>query len=200
MSAANRDEYIESKREQILNVALGVFQEKGYANTSIMDIAKRANMGKGTLYLYFKSKEELLHSVFMECSTISTLVDWSFDLDAPIEQALQDFAKVILKDVQSFVSLLLMSIPDLIKLAKEHPGDSFNDIYSQICRNLERYLETKKSRNEISQECNSKILAQAFISMINFPIIMQEIGNGFSDPAQSEEYIEGAVSLIVKRL
>lgn len=199
VSAANREEYLENKREQILRAALEVFKEKGYANTSIMDIAKRANMGKGTLYLYFKNKEELLYSVFMECSLIPTLVA-SFDLDAPLEQVLRNFAKDVLKDANDFVSLLLMSIPDLLKLTKEHPDASFNGIYTQICYNLEQYLDAKKERNEISQTANSKMLAQAFISMINFPVIMRELGSEFYDSDQMTEYIEEAVALIVNRV
>lgn len=200
VSAANREEYLENKREQILRAALEVFKEKGYANTSIMDIAKHANMGKGTLYLYFKNKEELLYSVFMECSLIPTLVEWSFDLDAPLEQVLRNFAKDVLTDVKDFVSLLLMSIPDLLKLTKEHPNASFNGIYTQICHNLEQYLDAKKERKEISQTANSKMLAQAFISMINFPVIMQELGNGFDDSVQMEEYLEETIALLVNRM
>lgn len=200
VSATNREEYLENKREQILRAALEVFKEKGYANTSIMDIAKHANMGKGTLYLYFKNKEELLYSVFMECSLIPTLVEWSFDLDAPLEQVLRNFAKDVLTDVKDFVSLLLMSIPDLLKLTKEHPNASFNGIYTQICHNLEQYLDAKKERKEISQTANSKMLAQAFISMINFPVIMQELGNGFDDSVQMEEYLEETIALLVNRM
>lgn len=200
VSSANREEYLETKREHILRAALEVFKEKGYANTSIMDIARRANMGKGTLYLYFKNKDELLYSVFMECSMIPSLVNWSFDLEAPLEQVLRDFARDVLNDVKDFVSLLLMSIPDLLKLAKEHPDASFNGMYLQICQKLERYLDAKKQRGEILQQANSKMLAQAFISMINFPVIMDELGHSFYDSVQIEDYVEEAVALIVNRL
>lgn len=200
VSAANRETYLESKREQILKVALEVFKEKGCANTSIMDIAKRANIGKGTLYLYFKSKDELLYSVFMECSMIQSLADRAFDLDAPVDRVLLDFAKDVLKDIGDFISLVLMSIPDLLNLSKKHPSEPFNSMWKQICRNLELYLDTKKERNDISQTADSKILAQAFISMISFPIIMQEMEGGFYDSEYMENYIKETVLLIVNRL
>lgn len=200
VSAANREEYLENKREQILKAAFEVFKEKGYANTSIMDIAKQANIGKGTMYLYFKNKGELLYSVFTECSLIPTFAERSFDYDAPLDQVLRDYARDILKDLKDSLALLLMSIPDLLKLSKEHSDASFNGIYTQICHNLELYLEMKKERNEISQTANSKMLAQAFISMVNFPIMMQEMGNGFCDSDQMSEYVEEAVALIVNRV
>lgn len=46
--------------EQILNTALRLFCEKGYYSTSIEDIARQAEISKGLLYYYFKSKEEVL--------------------------------------------------------------------------------------------------------------------------------------------
>lgn len=49
--------------EQILNTALSLFCEKGYYSTSIEDIAKQAQISKGLLYHYFKSKEEVLSAL-----------------------------------------------------------------------------------------------------------------------------------------
>lgn len=46
--------------EQILNTALSLFCEKGYHSTSIEDIAKQAEISKGLLYHYFRSKEDVL--------------------------------------------------------------------------------------------------------------------------------------------
>lgn len=47
------------KRERILTSAIELFTEFGYANTKIIDIASKANIGKGTIYEYFKSKDEI---------------------------------------------------------------------------------------------------------------------------------------------
>lgn len=200
VSAANRDQYLENKRQQILKAAFEVFKTKGYAGTSITDIAKQADIGKGTLYLYFKNKEELLYSVVMECSMLSALADWQFDLDAPMEQVLQDFAESVLKDMKDFVSLFLMSAPDLSKLAKERPEQSIHTLPMKICQNLEMYLEAKKERKEISQAVNCKMLAWAFIAMIEFPIIMQEMENVFFDPMKMEEHVTEAIAIIVNQV
>lgn len=52
------------KRNRIINAALSVFSKDGYQNSKIEDIAKTADIGKGTLYEYFSSKEELFLHVF----------------------------------------------------------------------------------------------------------------------------------------
>ncbi len=48
---------------EILEAALDVFAINGYAGARLDDVAERAGISKGTIYLYFKSKEELFHEV-----------------------------------------------------------------------------------------------------------------------------------------
>jgi len=52
------------KREAILRAATRVFARNGYFNSKVADIASAAGVADGTVYLYFKSKEEILHSIF----------------------------------------------------------------------------------------------------------------------------------------
>jgi TetR/AcrR family fatty acid metabolism transcriptional regulator len=52
------------KRELILRAATRVFARNGYFNSKVADIAREADVADGTVYLYFKSKEEILHSIF----------------------------------------------------------------------------------------------------------------------------------------
>ena len=59
MERARTDEAKEDKRLGLLEAAVGVFFEQGFAATRMDDIAARAGVSKGTLYLYFKSKEDL---------------------------------------------------------------------------------------------------------------------------------------------
>jgi len=52
------------KREAILRAATSVFAHNGYFNSKVADIAREAGVADGTVYLYFKSKEEILHQIF----------------------------------------------------------------------------------------------------------------------------------------
>ncbi|GGN91509.1 TetR/AcrR family transcriptional regulator [Saccharibacillus kuerlensis] len=58
MSGAQRE-----KHESILDAAFEVFGKKGFYDTKISDITEHAGIAKGTMYLYFKSKEELFAAV-----------------------------------------------------------------------------------------------------------------------------------------
>ena len=55
---------VTDKREAILRAATKVFAGKGYFNSKVADIAAEAGIADGTVYLYFKSKDEILHSIF----------------------------------------------------------------------------------------------------------------------------------------
>jgi len=63
-STAHARVAVPDKHEAILRAAITVFAEKGYFNSKVADIASEAGVADGTVYLYFKSKEEILHSIF----------------------------------------------------------------------------------------------------------------------------------------
>jgi AcrR family transcriptional regulator len=52
------------KKNQIIEAAAQIFSQKGYSGAIMADIAIQANIGKGTIYEYFKSKEDLFFAVF----------------------------------------------------------------------------------------------------------------------------------------
>ena len=53
----------EARPQELLAAALELFVEKGFAATRIEEVAQHAGVSKGTLYLYYPSKEELLKAV-----------------------------------------------------------------------------------------------------------------------------------------
>lgn len=56
----------EARPEEITAAALELFSERGYATTRLEDVAARAGVSKGTLYLYFANKEDLFKAVLRE--------------------------------------------------------------------------------------------------------------------------------------
>ena len=55
-----------AKRQQILDSAVAVFAEKGFYNAKVTDIAHKAGVAHGTVYLYFQTKEDILIQIFEE--------------------------------------------------------------------------------------------------------------------------------------
>jgi len=56
----------ENKHQKILHAAIKVFSDKGFYNSRVSEIAKEADVADGTIYLYFKNKDDILISLFEE--------------------------------------------------------------------------------------------------------------------------------------
>ncbi|MFG2194782.1 TetR/AcrR family transcriptional regulator [Streptomyces sp. NPDC048639] len=64
-------------RQRIQHVALSLFAERGYEKTSLREIAEHLQVTKAALYYHFKSKEDLIISVFDDgCRPLDELIEW----------------------------------------------------------------------------------------------------------------------------
>ena len=85
-SQANADDPVRRARRkdarpgELLAAALDIFVEKGFAATHVEEVAKRAGVSKGTLFLYFPSKEELFKAVVRENLT-GRLTEWNEEFE-----------------------------------------------------------------------------------------------------------------------
>src|SRR5438067_5365390 len=63
-AVSRRDSTPGPKRDAILRAAIDIFADRGYFNAQVADVARAAGVAAGTVYLYFKSKDDLLVSIF----------------------------------------------------------------------------------------------------------------------------------------
>ena len=97
-------------RDTILSTALSLFAEKGFAQTSTDDIVKAANVSKGLVFYHFKSKEGLLHMIFMQALSHLEVILPLEEETIPSEKALYhmiDFMLASLTSNQDFWRLHL---------------------------------------------------------------------------------------------
>lgn len=72
------------KRSAILAAALELFVERGYYGTAVPNVAARAKVAAGTIYRYFRNKEDLVNELYRECKTaLSTHVLLGISPNAP---------------------------------------------------------------------------------------------------------------------
>lgn len=79
------------KRKAIVDAALEEFAEKGFANARMEDVARRAKVGKGTVYLYFKDKQALFEGLVHEF--IATPLGLAKDIALQPGQDVGDFLR-----------------------------------------------------------------------------------------------------------
>jgi len=88
----------DDKRQRILTAATAVFAERDYHRVLVSEVASRAGVGKGTVYLYFPTKDQL-QRVALEASLerIAAEVQRAADADAPASEVLREIVEVILR-------------------------------------------------------------------------------------------------------
>jgi len=79
--AAKRERRKEARPGELLDAALDLFVEKGFAATRAEEVAARAGVSKGTLFLYFQSKEELFKAVVRE-NISGRFTEWRAELES----------------------------------------------------------------------------------------------------------------------
>jgi len=123
------------KRTRILRAAEDVFAECGFFHAKVAQIARQAGVADGTIYLYFKSKDDLLICLFEErmgsiCQTMQSAVDQQ--PHATIK--LQTFVCTHLQMVQEhprLAEVLTVELRQSTKFMKEHPNPQFG-VYLKI--------------------------------------------------------------------
>ena len=79
-AATKRERRKEARPGELLEAALDLFVEKGFAATRVDEVAARAGVSKGTLFLYFPSKEELFKAVVRE-NIAGRFAEWNSELE-----------------------------------------------------------------------------------------------------------------------
>lgn len=79
--AVKRERRKEARPGELLDAALELFVEKGFAATRVEEVAARAGVSKGTLFLYFASKDELFKAVVRE-NLSGRFSEWAIEFEA----------------------------------------------------------------------------------------------------------------------
>lgn len=125
----------DARPDEVLDAALEMFTEKGFAATRVEDIAVRAGVSKGTVYLYFASKEALLEALVRRAivpvanSALASISDFEGDPRDIIGLVLKSLShrladpaiiavpKVVLREMAAFPHLAAMYRSEVLDLA-----------------------------------------------------------------------------------
>ena len=118
MKSERRRKEHEARRKAILKAAREVFFRKGFMDATVDEIAERCDLAKGTIYLYFGSKEELYISIMAEgMKLLGKELERLKDIDGGdgrlVEHALTGYYGFYRKNRKYFRIMFLSSQPDL---------------------------------------------------------------------------------------
>ena len=138
----------ERRRQQIIVAAKRVFSERGFSKATMEDIAREAELSPGTLYLYFKNKDELYASLSLRILQYMNirLEDVKKEKDSNPEQKIASI-KEALYDVYQFDPLILINMFHL------QSSETLKNLSSPVLDNI-----SELSRNSL------QIIAEIFAS------------------------------------
>ncbi|WP_110926381.1 TetR/AcrR family transcriptional regulator [Bacillus massiliglaciei] len=132
------------KKKLIINEAVKLFGTKGYHATSVQEIAERCGMAKGSFYNYFKSKEELVVSIFKyyvnEYREVFAEIEARTDLDG---------REKLIKQMKFQINQLEMH-SDWIKMMLREQMMYINEELDQFLQHV-HYLSLKRSNERIAE-------------------------------------------------
>src|SRR2546428_11440810 len=160
---------VTDKREAILRAAIRVFAHNGYFNSKVADIAREAGVADGTVYLYFKSKEEILHSIF-DRSMEEAIADGRKRLDKIVDprERLRSIAHMHLDRLGADRDLAVVFQVELrgsTKFMEEFSAAGFAEHLALLRRTFEEGQRVGMFRKELNATVAAKILFGALDEM-----------------------------------
>jgi AcrR family transcriptional regulator len=190
-----------AKRRQILEGASAVFRALGYDAASMGEIAKAAGVSKGTLYVYFKDKDELFQSIVeKECVFQAEGV---FDLDV----ASPDIAGELTRMGIAYVNLLCQperqsTLRAVIAIADRKPnaGRTFYETGPAVgIAKLSAYFEAEVAAGRLEIE-DCEVTAAQFMESCHATLLKPMLFNFAPPPTQEriEHVVRIAVNAFIK--
>ena len=159
---------VQEKKQEIYRSATQVFLDKGYNNTTLLDIAKLCKMGRSTIYQYFKNKEEIFYEVSI--SFFSELVS---NLDSIMLEESMSSTEKIKKMLSVFIfdskadSQRFFQLAKVLMFLKENNSvfeNKFKFFYLSVQDMFFQVVESGIYNNEIKQ-CDAESMSIAIFGL-----------------------------------
>lgn len=185
VSNDHREQYLHERRENILDSAMQIFESKGFSATNVAEIASLAGIAKGTIYLYFESKQQIFSAILSERTFVPLLADLLIE-DQPLEITLRNLANNFQSYMRTHLPLIRMAMTDGLRFP-----DCAEQVYQESILKgnliLADYLEKQSKSGNIRPLENPFLTAKAFIGMMMYHILTQEMMGGKNILAISQE-------------
>jgi AcrR family transcriptional regulator len=166
------------RREAILAAALDEFSARGFAAARLDDVARRAGVAKGTIYLYFRDKEALFQDLVR--SIISPLIarfETAVEIDLPARVIAERVVDLFVREVygtrrKDVIRLIITEGPRFPKLAEFY----YREVIARVIAAVRALLRRAVDRNEIAADALSR-----FPQLLVAPGLMAIIWSGLFD-------------------
>jgi TetR/AcrR family fatty acid metabolism transcriptional regulator len=179
------------RRRELLDAAARVFARKGFHASRVGDIAEEAGVAHGLLYHYFRSKDEVLETIFRETWGVLVVETQRIEESGgPLREQLRRFACIYLGSWLITPEAICVLVREIAR--SPDVGGRVDEI-GAVFRGLARMIAAAKSRGEVRADCDPVLAAWVVYGSL------EEILTGWvlGQLPGEEDDVERAVSTVV---
>lgn len=133
---ATRETAQKDKRERILKAAIKVFARKGFYATRVSEIAKAAGVADGTIYLYFKNKDDVLISIFEDrIGQLNRIMREEAAKESTVEDKIRRIVELqlgLLEGQRDLAEVVTVNLRQSSRLLKQYAAPLFTEYLETI--------------------------------------------------------------------
>ncbi len=166
------------KRERILKAAIRVFARKGFYSTRVSEIAKAAGVADGTIYLYFKNKDDVLISIFQDRITkLLEVLAEAISKAGSFEDRLRvvvDIQLGLLDGSRDLAEVVTVNLRQSSRLLKQFGAPLFGKYLETVAR----VFEEGQEQGVVRRDLNARVLARALWGALDAIALGWALGGG----------------------
>ncbi len=200
MAKPDKERARSEKRQNILQGALRAFAKKGFYNTRVSEIADEAGVADGTIYLYFKNKDDLLISLFEDRMEyiIDRLRSELEAVDGDILERLRAFVHLHFRlavEHRDLAEFITVELRQSSKFVKEYENPKF----AHYLKMLHSMIETGQSEGVLRSDLDSRLVTRALFGALDEVLLQLALAekppSDVSDEARqiADMFIDGLV-------
>jgi TetR/AcrR family fatty acid metabolism transcriptional regulator len=197
-SAANKRKRGPDKRDRILKAAIKVFAKNGFYATRVSEIAKTAGVADGTIYLYFKNKDDVLITIFEEgIGRLLTILREVAESDEPFERRITRIIELqlgLLEEQRDLAEVITVNLRQSSRLLKQYAAPLFMQYIDVIAGVVREGQEEGAFRPDL----NPRVVARSLFGAIDAILLTWALGEG--DPQALRKAAGHCASLFLEGL
>lgn len=159
------------KKKEIVMAALSVFTKKGVKKTTISEIAIAAGIGKGTIYEYFKNKDDILQYSFTFWeeefeSLLSQVLIMNVGEIKRIEILCEGIVDFLLAD-EHMIDIMFEFWGSSIRTNMEENNSTFKRMYQNFRSVISSLIKAGKEKNEIKDNIHEASIASGLLALVD---------------------------------
>ena len=160
-----------STEQKIIEAAETVFHEKGFDGARMQEIADKANINKGLLHYYFKSKDALFDAIFNMAikrmsGNINSILKMEISLDEKIDLIIDSYMNLLLRNSSLPRFVITELNKDSDRFIKKYLSGEINNVFAKFIDSVQKEIDAGKIK-----AIDPKHLFMNMISMILFPFV-----------------------------